>query len=147
MHSRTGRDYTRSMEKVGEAVGSSRWLGQSSQRRSRIWGPKKRIQPPRGYATFCVRLCVNCRRADGRGLDAGANRRGYPPRKPFASKENTSGHPVAVPVLYRRGRASLTAIMRNGDKDATRVAAAAILLDRGGAARHSPKLTRTATSG
>ena len=45
---------------------------------------------------------------------------------------------------------SLAAIMRNGDKDATRVAAAAILLDRGWGKAPQPhtgeEATRTFTS-
>ena len=84
----------------------------------------------------------DCRRA-GRGLDARANRRGYPPRKPFASKENTSAHPVTVPVLYRRGRA-LSCRHHAQARCATHVTATAILLDRGWGKAPQPHTARTA---
>jgi hypothetical protein len=81
-------------------------------------------------APFVLDYSHGCRRA-GCGLDARANRRGYPPRKPLPAKRI----PADIRSLCRSytGEAvrSLAAIMRNGDKDATRVAAAAILLDRG----------------
>ena len=47
----------------------------------------------------------DCRRAGcGCGVDARANRRGYPPRNPLPAK-NTSADPIIVPGLYRRGGA------------------------------------------
>ena len=59
------------------------------------------------------------------------HRRGYPSPKPLPAKRI----PADIRSLCRsytdEAVRSLAAIMRNGDKDATRVAAAAILLDRG----------------
>ena len=79
---------------------------------------------------FVLYYSRDCRSA-GRRLDACANRRGYPPRKALPAKRI----PADIRSLCRsytdEAVRSLAAIMRNGDKDATRVAAAAILLDRG----------------
>ena len=80
-----------------------------------------------GVLCYIVRVIVRA----GRRLDARANRRGYPPRKHLPAKRI----PADIRSLCRsytdEAVRSLAAIMRNGDKDATRVAAAAILLDRG----------------
>jgi hypothetical protein len=60
--------------------------------------PRARRTPAIRHArVFCATLfaCVAAPEADVPAPTGG----GSPP-KPFASKENTSGHPVAVPVLY-----------------------------------------------
>ena len=67
-----------------------------------------------------------------RGRDDCANRRGYPPRKPFASKENTSAHPILCRAYTDEAVRSLAAIMRHADAPPrARIQAAVILLDRG----------------
>ena len=76
---------------------------------------------------YIIRVIV----ASPDGLDACANRRGYPPRKPLPAKRI----PADIRSLCRAytGEAvrSLAAIMRNGDTHPSTRAAVAILLDRG----------------